>query len=376
MADLPPFPSQDKLAYRILELTAICGELPSSLLPRLPESTSYLETVIRGLKKDKLLRVYYRDRLRGFRLTASAKSKLLEINSSRFSFYLTGNAETNLLKSEPSRRMRLHSLAQVYVLMMNASIEVFRDRKPDIFSPDGCDQPRPRNASFYSSREIKELGGDTIKIRSSRMNGLLITQNGLYVTYHGAQNFAKWDYRAEQRVKALMKSTLCYDRLVGQYQADQLHGLLISKNMDFLFELLSTADSHSRCFFLLDGNYNHFYYLTDDRKGEILLKILKSPKLKVYLDGILSQDLSPKNVSLSIEHDGVDKGGNPVLFSYLPDLPRLVRFNTALELQNRTGTLICFDFQRDALRKSFGQQLNIQTISFAQFERRVLHRQT
>ncbi len=376
MADLPPFPSQENLAYRLLELTAICGEFPSDLLPRLPESASYLETVIRGLKKDKLLRVHYRDKLRGYRLTALAKTGLLERNADRFSFYLTGSADTNVLKSEPARRLRLHRLAEVYVMMLNSHIEIFRDRKYILFSPGGCDNISIDKSCFYSSREIKELGEETIKIRGSRMAGVLLSPDGIYVTYNGAQNFAKWDYRAEQRAKALVKNTLCHGKLSGQYNAGQLHGLLINKDMDFLYELLSTADSGSRCFFLLDGNYEHFFYLTNDRLGEVLLQLLCSCELRAYLDGILSQDLNPRNPGLPIEHDGLTHNGVPVLFSYLPDLPRLVRFHSALERFDCTGILICFDFQKSAIENAFSQHFTIQTISFEQFERRVLHRQT
>lgn len=62
------YPPRDQLAYRLLELTAICGELPTDLLISLHERPSYLEAVIRSLKSDKLLLVYYRDKVRSYRL--------------------------------------------------------------------------------------------------------------------------------------------------------------------------------------------------------------------------------------------------------------------------------------------------------------------
>lgn len=130
-------PGKDTQSYRLLELTAICGEFPTDLLPRLPGSTSYKETVVWSLKKEKLLKTYYRDKLRGYRLGRRAKVLLLADRPERFSFYLTGNTDTNLLKSEFSRRLRLHRMAEIYVLMQNAGISVFRDEKPQIFAPDG-----------------------------------------------------------------------------------------------------------------------------------------------------------------------------------------------------------------------------------------------
>ena len=121
-----------------MELTAICGELPTEILPRLHSSTNYLDNVIRLLKSDNLLRLYSKDKVKGYRLSKKAKDFLLVQNPDRFELYLSGNAETNLLKSELVRRLRLHRLAEMYVLMMEADIPVYRDLKPDVFSPDGC----------------------------------------------------------------------------------------------------------------------------------------------------------------------------------------------------------------------------------------------
>ena len=130
-------PRTGTVSYHLLELTAICGELPADLLPRIPGSTSYKESVITSLKKDGLLRTYYRDKLRGYRLGRMAKTFLMEENPERFSFFLTGNGETSRLKSEFPRRLRLHRVAEIFVSMQNAGIRIFRDEKPDIFSSTG-----------------------------------------------------------------------------------------------------------------------------------------------------------------------------------------------------------------------------------------------
>lgn len=79
-----------------------------------------------SLKKSGLLRTYYRDRLRGYRLGAKAKAALLDGWPERFSPYLTGDTDTNRLKSEVNRRLRLHRLAETYVTMDNAGIGSFR----------------------------------------------------------------------------------------------------------------------------------------------------------------------------------------------------------------------------------------------------------
>lgn len=58
-------------------------------------STSYGEKLITRLKEENLIKTHYRDRLRGYRLTNKAKQLLLQENPDRFSFYLSGNSDTN-----------------------------------------------------------------------------------------------------------------------------------------------------------------------------------------------------------------------------------------------------------------------------------------
>lgn len=119
------FPGPDTQAGRLLELTAVCGELPGS--------TSYKEALLTSLKKAGLLRTFYKDSLRGYRLGRQAKKLLLAERPERFSSYLTGNVDTNLLKSELPRRLRLHRIAETYIAMQNAGVSIFRDEKPPCF---------------------------------------------------------------------------------------------------------------------------------------------------------------------------------------------------------------------------------------------------
>jgi hypothetical protein len=111
-------------AHQLLELIAISGEFPAGALHRLTGANSYKEKLITGLKGEKLIRTHYKNKLRGYRLTTTAKRMLLEENYDRFSFFLEGNVETNLLKSEITRRLRLHRISEVYLTMHNAGEQV------------------------------------------------------------------------------------------------------------------------------------------------------------------------------------------------------------------------------------------------------------
>ena len=363
-------PKKDTQAYRLLELVAVCDEFPAELIYRLAGGPSYKETVTWLLKKEKLIRVYYRDKLRGYRLGRRAKAMLLSENPAKFSFYLSGNVDTNLLKSEITRRMRLHRIAEVYVTMQNAGVAIFRDEKPKVFSTDKPICGNLERAAFYSSREVKELGIETVKIKGSRMTGVLLAPDRVFLTYNSGTYMAKWDYCVEQRAKVLMQIVLCRGSVSLRYTPDRICGLLFGDGLEPFYQILSSADSGARCFFLLDGNYEHFYYLTNDHIGEVMLKLLCDPDRRSELDRILFQDLYAGKPHEIIGNDAVDENGDPVLFGYLLDIPRINRFCNALQLQERHGTLICFDIQREILERCYGGLVTFETISFDKFEKR------
>lgn len=324
-----------------------------------------------ALKKAGLLRTYYRDRLRGYRLGIKAKSALLDGWPERFTFCLTGDAETNRLKSEANRRFRLHRLAETYITMGNAGVLLYPDEKPKVFAQTGFGGEAVTYPVFYSSREVKELGADATQIRSSRFAGVLLVPTGIFVTYNSGSALMKWRYKSELRVKTLLWNILCQQRLAQQYRVEQVHGLVLGDSMDLAYQILTSTGGAKHDYFMLDGSYDHFYFLTNDHQGEVILALLCDPVKTAELDRILSQGLYAGNPGRAMEQDAAEPDGTPVLFGYFCDLPRIVRFNTALELMERPGTLICFDFQADVLRRYCSDRVHLQTIDFTKFEGRL-----
>ena len=364
------FPQPDTLPYHLLALTAISGEFPADQLKRLRGSDYYKESVITALKKDGYLRTYYRDKLRGYRLGVKAKATLLSESPDLFTFYLTGETDTNRLKSEVNRRLRLHRIAQAYVTMENVGAAVFRNEKPDIFSPEGSPVGEIEAPAFYNSREIKEVGIDFTKIRSSRSVGVLLAPAGIFVTYNCGPGLMKWRYKSELRMKTLMWTVLCQQRLASQFRPVDVSGLVLGDGMEPAYQMLTSNGGKRHDCFMLDGCYDHFFYITNDCQGEILLRLLCDTEKKEELHRILSLDLTERRANWRIENDAIDKNGDPVLFAYSCDMPRIARYNTALELQGRNGTLICFDYQRNVLERYCGSRIRFQTIGFDKFERR------
>lgn len=108
----------------LLTLTALSGELPVTLVRRLPAADTYKVYAVKPLKRDNLLQTFYRNGVRGLCLTTAAKSLLQVSWPDQFLPYLSSSTETNYLKSELACRLYPHRMAEVLVTMPNALLDV------------------------------------------------------------------------------------------------------------------------------------------------------------------------------------------------------------------------------------------------------------
>ena len=97
-------------------------------------------------------------------------------------------------------------------------------------------------------------------------------------------------------------------------------------------------------------------------------QMLCLPEIVEQVNAILRQELQPPSSGSHFEHDALTDSGAPVLFSYLPDIPRLFRFISAINFLKYSGIIVCFDFQADALRPLCGDSIELQIINFREFQ--------
>lgn len=363
----------DTYQYRLLELTAISGEFPADLLPRIGPGVSYGEKMITHLKDERLIRTHYRDRLRGYRLTSSGKRLLLEQNPERFSFYLTGSSDTNQPRSEVPRRRRLHQTARTCQMILAAGIEMFRDRKPLLFqsraSPTAQALPFP---VYYQSREIKELGMETVKVNNSRTVGVLLTEDTVYVVYYTGSSAMKWSYQTEIKLKAILQHHISQGVLSGFYRTGtEIHAIMIGSDMDTASVLMTSTGGYHKCCFSLDTSYSSFHFVPDTTAGESLFRLMAFPEILLQLKALLGSDLYPPDCNMyGFEHDAVDRSGIPVLYACDFDMQRISRFVAALRLRQLNGQILCFDFQKEAVLRYGKDVVAVHTIDLDKFKRR------
>lgn len=366
-------PAQSTLGESILTLISLSGEIPPDLLGRLSVHDAYIEKVLKKLRAKNFIRTYYHDGLRGYRLTAEAKKYLLERWPNRFDPLFSGDSATNAPSYKITDRIRLHRMAEVLVTMKNAGVSFCPWEKPAVFRATPLDDvtyiERP---AYYSSREIKQLGSAAVKVKGSRAAGLLLAYNKFIAIYNTESGLMKWSNRAELRLIAFLEVELIQKRLSKQFGSAAQSAVVFGNAMSQLPALMGMGGNQPHQGLFQDTTYPHFHYLTNDHHGEVILQLLCDPVERARLDELLGGGYSEARPDGAMENDAMD-GESPVLFGYTCDVPRITRFSSALAQQQRSGTLFCFDFQVETMKKICHQCVSVRPISFEQYEEGVFH---
>lgn len=202
--------------------------------------------------------------------------------------------------------------------------------------------------------------------------GILMTGSTVFVLYNTGDALMKWEYKTEVRLNALLQHHL-YRK---PYPARPcIHAVMMGTGMDMALRLLTSTGGYKKSLFLLDTSYEHFHYVPNNPEGEILLQILASPQIRSQLNRLLLSDLLPKKEdfpNFPIEHDALDQNGSPILLAYDFDLQRIKRFYIGLCAYDKTGNLICFDFQIPCLKDYFSDRVQFSSVDLYKVQRRFL----
>lgn len=112
----------------LLRMIAISGELPAELVSEVVGSESYAAVLVTKLKKEGFISVRNSGGYKGYILRSKGKKYLLTSYEEDLSFFLSGSAQTNHIKSEPDKRLRLHRMSEVWVYFWKIGIKIFKAR--------------------------------------------------------------------------------------------------------------------------------------------------------------------------------------------------------------------------------------------------------
>lgn len=351
---------------RLLSFIALSADFPTVSLRDVLGSGRYPEQVVAALRQRKLITTHAGNGLRSYRLTSAGRKTLADLLPERCGPYLELPQAT---KSEYPRRLRNHRVAETYVQMERAGIEIFPDRKPWPFT--AMVPNSPHITAFYGSREVRSCGLESAKIKNARFTGVLVSPAGTWLTYHTGAAVMKWESKSEQRTKALVASLLNGRQTL--LRPSDVGGVMIGQDMDTAYELLASNGGVKRAYFRVDNTFEHFPFIPLGEEGVFLLKVLCDKPLNAKLQSVL---LAGHDLDAAADYlftcDAFNAQGLPVLLAYDFDLQRINSFVTGLHLHGLTGSVICFDFQAETLRRYAQDKVVVETIDHQKFERKFL----
>lgn len=194
---------KEKKSDLLLKMVAISGEIPANLPEKIVGSKSYATSLITDLKKKGYLLLRYRDGVRGYVLGKRGKNYLLQHYHQDVDRYLTGASETNHVKSEREKRLRLHRMSQIWTYFFAHGNLIFATEKPKIFTRE-C-YVETSLGIYYGSQELKQSSD---QVKGSRACGLYIKKREVFVVYNSMGNLMKWSKKMEIAMRCWVERNL------------------------------------------------------------------------------------------------------------------------------------------------------------------------
>lgn len=348
--------TRDARSYRVLSLICMSGECSEEALRILLPQDNYRQKLLYKMISDKLITRYQKDGVYGYRLAKKGKDYLLLMDKERFGFFLLDGADFSMRRPILRYRLRQHRISET-LAMMESAVEIYRDRKELIF--EEYTEQAFQQSAFFVAREVKAQKDLTRKIVSSKMTGVWVNQDEASICYNMANNLPEWHENLENRTEILIRSML---RKEG---VEHLDALIFGNDMSAAAKILSDGNMQRQ---LMVSSFERFCFIPMDRNGLLLLEMLKDKNAYEDLYCILTEDFIFSEEENQVINDGYNNDGKPVLICVDCDLKRLVQFISQLDFIGQTGEVICFDFQKEAVKEYCGKNAKVAAVDFEKFQ--------
>jgi len=314
----------------LLKLIGISGELPACLIPSVIRSESYAAALITKLKKDGLILLRYKDKLRGYSLKKAGKEYLMEKYSQDCLIFLTGAATTNHIKTDTIRRIRLYRMAEVWIYMHINRIQIFMEGKRSITEP-------VKDAVYYGTQEYKT--DKNKELSGSRASGLFFSSRKGYVVYNTMGKLMKWAKKTELTMK-IWSDSLCKQKQMPDMEAA---AIVFGPETDMALRILESNGGVKGNLFVLDEVYTHLYFIPMPEPVCIQFQLLADPSKDAKLKTLIHSGLDRTSVKDYSLHIGIDEQHREVFQCYDMELWKLRRIQKVFTGESR---IICFDYQK------------------------------
>ena len=202
---------------------------------------------------------------------------------------------------------------------------------------------------FYSSIEIKyELERYVQQIRSSQMMGLILSDTDCFVLYNLHQNKLSLSPMTELRTSAIIG-----DGTMIKIE-DNSDAIFLVNDFDVASDLiLGNQEKNFKPDKVVnsDAAFKRCYIIPETSDGDVQLQMLCNQGLRAIIDNTMSRNFKPRQSNYIIENDGFDSKGLPVINGCHLEVNKMMRFKRGLLAYNLTGRILCYEFQKDFIKR-------------------------
>lgn len=351
---------------RLIEMLAVTGEFPVSslylfgsqrtmreLVRRMTEIQQYRNTETGETVTCRLLTLSGKGRNKAVRLLKSG-FQILDWFGAR-EYYEAIWREHNL-PSDASHREPRFRYAEAAVMLILAGAEVRPWWKPPLQTDLGS-KLLPEWASFYSSRELKNLwDGEIKKIQYVRMSGLVLSRYGGMAVYNTRDAVMKWNGEGEYKAYLSMSTLTRINTRADSVKS----AILFGKSDDVALRTIESFRKSRRYSLRFNSTYRCIYFVPLCENGIAQLRLLLLPDLKERLLRALFAP-SQRTYDLgSFEYDATVDGVHVFQF-FDGDIARLEHFRQGIEDTDVRCCVCCFPFQVSLVKLVLGDRVEIDT---------------
>lgn len=332
----------------LMLLIAVSGELPTDMVEMIIGSESYAVAIITRLKQEGYISVRNRAGCKGYILKARGKRHMLHNYGEDVSYFVEGAIETNHIKAEVEKRIRLHRMSKAWVIHWKMGIPIFQSEKPKLFGKH-MGEREGESTAYYGSLEFK---GGVDAIKGSRACGILTTGESVYIVYHTLSQKMKWAKKMERSMRSWAEKQNMRNGHMCTADA-----VIIGDTMDFLKVLLESDGGIRKNLYQVDDVYERYYYLPMLECAEVQICLLTNQVARKVLHRFLGGSLYIRENREYTVNAGTDEKGYPVYFCYELELHHLIRVKKDMGWKQE-GSILCLDYQRTVLEKFFGEEVS------------------
>lgn len=294
---------------------------------------------IKDLRQNgKIEHVGTRDEPQGERLRKAETLRIMAAAEEPYKSLVESPIYTTKIRNDPQIRERYHEQSETIAMMNRIGVPTLPSCKPPLYGEGSMEQ-----TAYYQALEVKAIEGEKMKMRSSRIVGLLRTPNAAELIFCFHSSTPKWEERTERRVMDIVRQNT---------NADRITRAIIGKNVN-VTELLRGDGGEKNTLFKITVASGQTKFIPFDDNGLFLLKADHiTDKLSVFVESLIKR-LDLRRETTGLVCDGVDTSGVPHLIALDYDLYRIKMFRLGLESRKLRGVVYCFDFQKDVMTDYF-----------------------